>query len=65
MIGSGRLAWYVKPAAAHVVISSLELSGERGERVPFQLALGDRQGGVRGYSASSDGRAPWLIPQVA
>lgn len=57
MIGSGRLAWYFKPAAAHVVIGSLELSGERGERVPFQLALGDRQGGVRGYSASSDAGA--------
>jgi hypothetical protein len=57
MIGSGRLAWYFKPAAAHVVIGSLELSSERGERVPFQLALGDRQGGVRGYSASSDAGA--------
>lgn len=57
MIASGRLAWYVKPAAAHVFISSLELSGERGERVPFQLALGDAQGGVRGYSASSDAGA--------
>ncbi len=57
MIASGRLAWYVKPAAAHVVISSLELSGGRGERVPFQLALGDGQGGVRGYSGSSDAGA--------
>ncbi len=57
MIASGRLAWYVKPSAAHVVISSLEWSGERGERVPFQLALGDLQGGVRGYSASSDAGA--------
>lgn len=57
MIASGRLAWYAKPAAAHVVISSLEFSGERGERVPFQLALGDGQGGVRGYSASSDAGA--------
>jgi len=57
MIGSGRLAWYVKPGGAHVVISSLEFSGERRERVPFQVTLGDRQGGVRGYSASRDAGA--------
>jgi hypothetical protein len=57
MIGSGRLAWYVKPAAAHVLISSLEFSGGRQPRVPFQLTLGDRQGGVRGYSGSRDAGA--------
>ena len=57
MIGSGRLAWYVKPAAAHVVIGSVELAGGRRQRVPFQLLLGDRQGGVRGYSASRDAGA--------
>ena len=57
MIASGRWAWYVKPAAAHVVIGSLEFAGGRRERVPFQLSLGDRQGGVRGYSASRDAGA--------
>lgn len=51
-IGSGRLAWYVKPSASHVLISSLEFGAGQRERVPFQLMLGDRQGGVRGYSAS-------------
>jgi hypothetical protein len=57
MIGSGRLAWYVKPAPSHVVIGSVELEGGRRQRVPFQLMLGDRQGGVRGYSASRDAGA--------
>jgi hypothetical protein len=52
MIASGRLAWYVKPAAAHVLIGSFEFSGGWRERVPFQLMLGDRRGGVRGYHAS-------------
>jgi hypothetical protein len=52
LVGSGRLAWYLKPAAAHVVIGSMEFSGAWRQRVPFQLLLGDRQGGVRGYSAS-------------
>ena len=54
MIASGRWAWYVKPAAAHVIIGSLEFGAGRSGRVPFQLSLGDRQGGVRGYSASRD-----------
>jgi len=52
MIGSGRLAWYVKPSAPYVVIGSAEFSGGRRERFPLQLRLGDRQGGVRGYGAS-------------
>lgn len=52
MVAGGRLAWYLKPAAAHVLIGSAELGGAWRERVPFQLALGDRRGGVRGYGAS-------------
>jgi hypothetical protein len=64
MIGSGRLAWYVKPAMTHVIISSLEFSGGRGERVPFQLMLGDRQGGIRGYADSRDGGAVRGVARV-
>jgi hypothetical protein len=52
LVGSGRLAWYFKPADAHVVIGSVEFSGAWRQRVPFQLMLGDREGGVRGYTAS-------------
>jgi len=52
MIGSGRVAWYVKPSAAYILIGSGEFAGGRHERFPFQLRLGDRVGGVRGYSAS-------------
>jgi len=52
MIGSGRLGGYFKPSAAYVFIGSGEFSGGRHERFPFQLRLGDRVGGVRGYSAS-------------
>lgn len=52
MMASGRLAWYVKPADAHVLVGSLELGGAWRQRVPFQLRLGDRGGGVRGYGAS-------------
>lgn len=54
MVGSGRLAGYVKPSAAYVLIGSGEFSGgwRWRERIPFQLRLGDREGGVRGYRDS-------------
>jgi len=54
VVGSGRLAWYVKPFPAMIVIGSAEFSGgwRWQNRFPFQLRLGDREGGVRGYSGS-------------
>jgi len=52
MVGSGRLAWYYKPASGHVLIASGEFGGGRRLRVPFQLRLGDFRGGVRGYAGS-------------
>jgi hypothetical protein len=52
MVGSGRLASYVKPAAGNVLIGSFEFGGAWRERIPFQLRLSDRQGGVRGYADS-------------
>ena len=52
MIASGRLALYVKPSSAYVFIGSGEFSGARDERFPFQLRLGSREGGVRGYNGS-------------
>ena len=64
MVASGRWAWYLKPADAHVLISSLEFSGARRTRVPFQIALGDRQGGVRGYSASREAGAMRAVARV-
>jgi hypothetical protein len=63
-IASGRAAWYLKPAPAHVLISSLEYAAGRGIRVPFQLMLGDQQGGVRGYSASLDAGAARGVARV-
>ncbi len=63
-VGSGRLAWYLKPAAAHVMIASAEFAGAWRERVPFQLALGDQQGGVRGYVASRDAGAVRGVARV-
>jgi hypothetical protein len=52
MLASGRLAWYFKHAPAHLLITSVEFGGGWRQRVPFQLALGDREGGVRGFASS-------------
>lgn len=52
LIGSGRLAWYLKPSAAHLLIFDGEMTGGARARVPFQLLLGDAEGGVRGYGLS-------------
>ncbi len=57
MLGSGRLAWYVKPATKQTFIGSVEVGGGWRQRIPFQLRLGDLQGGVRGYAASRVGGA--------
>jgi hypothetical protein len=62
MVASGRLAWYVKPFDAHVVIASGEFSGGWRLRIPFQLALGAPSGGVRGYH---DSRAVGAVRTVA
>jgi hypothetical protein len=60
--GSARLAWYVKPAATSVIVAGAELSGGTRTRIPLQLALGARDGGVRGYAAS---RAVGAVRAVA
>lgn len=47
VLGSGRAAWYLKPAAAWTTIASVEAAGGWKVRVPFHLRLDDRQGGIR------------------
>jgi hypothetical protein len=64
LVGSGRLAWYFKPADAHVFIGSVEFTGARRQRIPFQLMLGDRGGGVRGYGASRSGGAERTVVRL-
>jgi hypothetical protein len=47
VLGSGRAAWYLKPADAWTTIASVEAAGGWRVRVPFHLRLDDRQGGMR------------------
>jgi hypothetical protein len=61
IVTSGRAAYYVKPARTHTFIVSGEFSGAWRSRLPYQLTLGDDQGGVRGYAASHVAGARRLV----
>lgn len=61
LIASGRAAWYYKPTERWV--SELSLEGAAGWRtiLPFQLELGERQSGVRGYAKSHEPGSQLLL----
>ena len=52
ILASGRLAWYHVITPHHTLITSGQFGGGWRQRVPFQLRLGEPQGGVRGYAGS-------------
>jgi hypothetical protein len=52
ILASGRGAWYLRLTDHHRLLTSAEWSGGWRQRVPFQLTLGDREGGVRGFADS-------------
>ena len=52
ILGSARIATYLKPAIQHTLLTSLEWSGGWEQRIPFQLTFADREGGPRGYRDS-------------
>ena len=52
VLGSARLAWYAHLAPSQTLLTSAEWAGGWRSRRPFQLLLGDDQGGVRGYGGS-------------
>jgi hypothetical protein len=64
LIASGRTAWYFQPRARWV--SELSLEGAAGWRtiIPFQLELGDRQGGLRGYARSLEAGSQRLLVRL-
>jgi hypothetical protein len=53
VVGSARTALYLRRAPGFVVVLSDELSGAQRSRLPLQLTLSDRVGGVRGYRHAS------------
>lgn len=52
VLASGRAAWYAHPGRKHTSIIDAEFSGGWDQRVPFQLRLADRDGGLPGYGSS-------------
>jgi hypothetical protein len=49
LITSGRAAWYIKDGLARTLIISTDIAYGQRLRTPFQLAIGDPNGGVPGY----------------
>jgi len=52
LIASGRTAWYFQPRRRWVSELSIEAAAGWRTILPFQLELGDRRAGVRGYARS-------------
>lgn len=63
-IVAGRAAWYYKPAPRWV--SELSVDGAGGWRtvLPFQLELGDRRTGLRGYARSLEAGGQRLVARL-
>jgi hypothetical protein len=73
ILASARLAAIRRLSARHTVTTSLDWSAGWRQRIPFQLRLGARTGGVRGYRRSEEAGARravaslehrWYIRQV-
>lgn len=53
VIGSGRAAWYFRPAVRQTTVLQAEWAAGRRMQVPFQLTLADREGGLLGHRNST------------
>jgi hypothetical protein len=60
----GRFGFYIRPHNRHTIAGSLEYSAGRKQWLPFQLALGDPRGGVRGYEDAQVGGAARLVTRL-
>jgi hypothetical protein len=60
----GRFGAYLRPHPRHTVAASLEYAAGRDQWQPFQLALGDVRGGVRGYDEAELGGAARLVMRL-
>lgn len=61
LVGSARAAWYFQPRPRWTSELSIEGGGVWRSIMPFQLELGDRRSGVRGYAGSHEPGAQRLI----
>ena len=64
LLVSGRLGTYLRPHPRHTLSGSLEYSAGHRQWLPFQLALGDSRGGLRGYDDAEVGGAARLVGRL-
>jgi hypothetical protein len=64
ILGSARLAMIRRLSPRHTATISLDWSGGWRQRIPFQLELGHRLGGVRGYRRSEEAGARRAVARL-
>ena len=64
LLASGRAATYLKPVVRNTVFADVEWSAGWRQRIPFQLSLGDRDGGPLGYRRSNLAGARRVVTRV-
>jgi hypothetical protein len=64
LVASGRSAWYYQPRARWTTELSVEGAAVWRSILPFQIELGDRLGGVRGYAGSHEAGGRRLIARL-
>lgn len=64
LLVSGRFGTYFRPHPRHTWAGSVEYSAGSRQWLPFQLALGDPRGGVRGYEDADLGGGARLVGRL-
>jgi hypothetical protein len=64
VVASGRAAWNLVHDERQRTVASMEYAGGWRPRVPMQLALGDREGGARGFGDAYAAGARRLVTRV-
>lgn len=64
LLVGGRFGTYLRPHPRHTIVGSVEVGAGRRQWQPFQLALGDVRGGVRGYDDAELGGAARLVGRL-
>lgn len=64
LVGGGRAAWYLVPSDRWRFVTSTDFSVAERARVPVQLSLGERDGGVRGYRGAREAGSVRAVVRV-
>jgi len=64
LLASSRAAWYAHPAARHTTMVDAQFSGGWRARMPFQLTLANRNGGLQGYRRFVAGGGERLVMRL-